>query len=118
MPRFSWRRNGKQGSPSEALAAAERLVADDRTLDAIELLTVANRDQSDGRLARRLVELRSDAFLGRSWPADPPTWPSAVPDLFPGVAVPEVAGGELTLDELRSAILHHGTLLVRGWVYQ
>ena len=32
--------------------------------------------------------------------------------------IPEIAGSELTLDHLRSAIRHHGTLLVRGLVDQ
>jgi hypothetical protein len=103
---------------TEALVAADRLVADGRTLDAIELLTVANRDHRDGRIARRLVELRSDAFLRTSWPADPPDWSTTVPDRFPGALVPEIAGSELTHEHLRSAIRHHGTLLVRGLVDQ
>ncbi len=93
-------------------------MADDRVLDAIELLTAANREQRDGGIARRLVELRSAAFLQMSWPEDPPDWPSTVPDRFPGVLVPEIQASALTLDDLRSAIRHHGTLLVRGLVDQ
>jgi hypothetical protein len=63
MPRLAWRRNGHESGPAAASAAAEQLVAEGRILDAIELLTEANRSARDHEIERRLVELRSDAFL-------------------------------------------------------
>jgi hypothetical protein len=117
MPRFSWRRNG-QGSDPAASAAAEQLVAEGRILDAIELLTEANLARRDRAIERRLVELRSDAFLSMVWPGERPVWPDSVPDLFPGVTVPEIARADLTVGHLRSAMQHHGVLLVRGLVDQ
>jgi hypothetical protein len=110
MPRVPWRRNGSEG----AAAAAERLVAEGRIPDAIEFLSEANRARRDRAIERRLVQLRSDAFLGASWSNQRPAWPESVPDLFPGVAVPELTGLDLSVECLRSAMRHHGVLLVRG----
>jgi hypothetical protein len=97
---------------------ADRLLAGGRGVEAVELLMAANRSARDRRIERRLVELRSDAYLSTSWPGEPPAWPDSVDDLFPGAVIPEIAGSELTLDHLRSAIGHHGTLLVRRLVDQ
>jgi hypothetical protein len=42
----------------------------------------------------------------------------SVEDLFPNVQVPELAGGEPTVEHLRSAMQHHGVLLVRGLIHR
>ena len=83
MPRFPRRRNGRTTDAEQALAEAERLVAAGRMLDAITVLTEANRDTRDRRVERRLVELRSDAFLDLSWSGERPVWPESVPDRLP-----------------------------------
>ena len=85
MPRFPWGRTKRGSDPHSALAAADRLAAEGRALNAIELLTEANRAARDRKIERRLVELRSEAFLSLSWSAERPVWPESVPDLFPGV---------------------------------
>jgi hypothetical protein len=116
MPR--WRRNRTTDETEQALAFADRLAADGRVPEAISGLTEANRVHRDRRLDRRLVELRSEAFLSATWSRERPPWPESVRDEFPGVAVPEVTGAELTVAHLRSAMQHHGVLLVRGLVAQ
>jgi hypothetical protein len=118
MPRFPWGRTKRGSGPQSALAAADGLAADGRALEAIELLTEANRASRDREVERRLVELRSDAFLSMSWSGERPVWPDSMPDLFPGVEVPEVTRQELTVDRLRSAVQHYGVLLIRGLVDQ
>jgi hypothetical protein len=100
-----------------ALAQCDRLVRAGRRMEAIELLTSANRSSRDARLEQRLVQLRHRAFddLIRA-PAND-EWPPDVPDLFADVqGIPEVAASQLSGFTLRSGILRHGCLLVRGLV--
>jgi hypothetical protein len=78
------------------------------------LLTEANRRQRDPRLEKRLVDLRFDAYTQTEWTLQRPEWPRDVEDLFPGEHIPEVAREQLTVERLRSGIMHHGSLLVRG----
>ena len=99
----------------DALEAADRLAREQRYEDAMQLLTDANRRARDRRIERRLVELRHTAFRAASWPQVRPSWPS-VPDRFPGVGIPEISADELSVEGLRSAITHHGALIVRGLV--
>jgi hypothetical protein len=104
--------------PNAALLEAEELARAGHNLDAIDLLTAANREQRDGDVERRLVGLRNTSFedldpaLGlASWPPDPG------PDLFAGVSgLPEIPASALSADALRSGIVHHGALIVRGLV--
>ncbi len=110
----SWRL-GFGSDPNRMLAAADRLVADDKAVDALRLLTRANRRRRDARIAQRIVELRFDAFGQTQWTSDLPPWPENVPDLFPTSGLPEIASEHLTAERLRSAIVHHGSLIVRGF---
>jgi Phytanoyl-CoA dioxygenase (PhyH) len=102
--------------PDVALAEARRLAKSNRHLDAIQLLTEANRLSRDRRVERRLVELRRDAFRRIRWPRPQPPWPDQNEDLFPGALVPEVGRAQLDVEALRSSIRNHGSLLVRGLV--
>ncbi len=110
----SWRL-GLVSDPNRLFAAADRLVADGRAVDALRLLTRANRRRRDARIAQRIVELRFDAFGQAQWTSDLPSWPRDVPDLFPNAGIPEIASEHLTAEWLRSAIVHHGSLIVRGF---
>jgi hypothetical protein len=104
---------------ADALTAAEALAQNDRRLDAIDLLTEANRAEPDAAIEERLVRLRHGAFdelQGTKGPNGLPAWPPDAPDLFPGARLPEVERGELSAETLRSGILRHGCLLVRGLV--
>jgi Phytanoyl-CoA dioxygenase (PhyH) len=84
-------------------------------LDAIETLTRANKQRRDPAVEARLVTLRHEAFAAVAAARDTrPVWPEPV-DLFPDdPRPPEVGVGELTVETVRSAISHHGSLLVRG----
>ena len=94
---------------------AEALVANGDLPGAIALLTDANRAARDPTIEGRLVELRFQA-LGATATTDPaPVWPPVVTDLFPGAVGPvEITPDRLTVETLRSAIFHHGSLIVRG----
>ena len=124
MPRFPRPKSARgSGVPApggrdaeEALGGADRLVAAGKISDAIRLLTEANRVCRDRRIERRLVELRSEAFLSMPLLRKRPAWPATVADVFPGERVPEIACEDLTVEHLRSAMQHHGSLLVRGMV--
>jgi Phytanoyl-CoA dioxygenase (PhyH) len=103
------------GDPTELLAYAQSLADDGRARDALALLTEANQARADAQLARRLVDLRFEAFAASEKPTEPPAWPADVDDLFAGQLIPEITHAELTATRLRSALTHHGSLLVRGF---
>ncbi len=106
---------GSSRGPDETFAVADALVAEGRILDAIRFLSETNRRNRDRRVEQRLVDLRFDAFRTIKWPTTRPPWPE-IEDLFPGTRIPEVAHTDLTIERLRSAIQHHGSLIVRGLV--
>ncbi len=103
---------------ARALATAEDLIAAGKLTEAIRFLTDANRTGRDARLEARLVDLRFDTFRAMEWPTTRPAWPDSVEDLFPGVRIPEIEPADLTVERVRSAIRHHGSLIVRGLVDQ
>jgi hypothetical protein len=95
------------------LERAEQLAADGDALTAIDELTAANREKPNAAIERALVLLRHAAWPEIERP--PLDWNSEVPDLFPGVeTIPEVGAGQLDALTIRSAIEHHGGLVVRG----
>jgi Phytanoyl-CoA dioxygenase (PhyH) len=96
-------------------ARAEELRRAGRALEAIEELSVANRNVGDPHIERCLVRLRHAAWaeLDRKPPLKAAT--DEVPDLFKGdTGIPEVAASEVTAVMIRSAVQHHGSLVVRG----
>jgi hypothetical protein len=100
-----------------ALANAEALISDGRRFDAIELLTAANQAHRDSAIEERLVELRHEAFADIEASGGPGSWPPPAPDLFPGAkGLPEISGDELSAETVRSGIVRHGGLLVRGLI--
>jgi hypothetical protein len=101
-----------------ALEHAVQLEQQGRLLDAITMLSAANRPTRDARLERKLIELRYRAFMETDWPTERPAWPDKVEDLYPGTIIPEIDAKDLTADRLRSAIDNHGSLLVRKLVPQ
>ena len=101
--------------PQQALAASASLVRDGRLMDAIALLSAANRAENSFALEARLVELRHAAW--QDFAAAPPRgdWPRPAPDLFRGAHnPPECTREALTPALLASAIQHYGSLIVRG----
>lgn len=118
--RLRWRRRRDgdahaRPSVDELLTTADRLCDDDRHREAIDRLTEANRAQRDPRLERRLVEIRSAAFRATAPDAARPSLPT-VEDRFVGSLIPDIAAADLDTSTLRSAIEHHGSLIVRGLI--
>jgi hypothetical protein len=110
-------RSSRRGDAA-SFAAADALVARGNLLEAIDVLTDANRRRRDPRIEHRLLALRYRAFpqLLAATTAPPPG-PATGEDAFPDVAgLPEVAAGQLTVARLRSAIQRRGSLVVRGLV--
>jgi hypothetical protein len=101
--------------PAPLLAQADEQLAERRPDTAVNLLTRANHGRRDVRIEHRLIEARFEGFAQTKWPNHRPEWPTSVPDLFPDEKIPEVARDDLTTERLRSAITHHGSLIVRGF---
>jgi hypothetical protein len=106
---------GAQSTALDLLALADRADAEGRRLEAITVLTDANRLRADPALEFRLARLRHDAWeeLDRAPGFD--TWPVPVrvAEGAPAI-VPEITASDLSLDQLRRSIATHGSLLVRG----
>lgn len=97
-----------------ALAEAEDLVADGAHLVAIDLLEAADGRRPDERIEARLVELRHLAFEQMA-PVPRADWPPAGEDPGSGPwGPPECTVDELTPSVLAGALVHRGSLLVRG----
>ena len=99
-----------------AREAGDRLAAEGRLVEAVDMLAVANRALDDADVAARLVELRLAAAAAyEAGPARVP-WPPAYADPFPDAVgrIPEITPAELTSDVLGGAVLHHGALIVRS----
>ena len=95
------------------LAEANALVEDRRALAAIDDLEALYREQPDGRIACRLVELRHEAFSELSREPGRPQWPATFADPYPGQrGVVETTPASLSGDLLGGAITHHGCLRV------
>ncbi len=101
----------------DALAEAEILVGAGRRLEAIQLLTAGNRAERHPATEERLVQLRYEAFAELDASAGLESWPPPAPELFSGVSgIPEVTPEEFTSDTIRSGIVGHGALIVRGLI--
>jgi hypothetical protein len=102
---------------SQLLDAAGALQAEGRPLEAIDMLMEANRSRRDAALEQGLVRLRHEAFAQMDRSANQ----GACPPVAQGRAAvetvpPVVSPSELTPEVLRSGILRHGSLHVRGVV--
>jgi hypothetical protein len=101
--------------PVDALAAASALEHEGRPVEAIELLTDANRRSPDAAVEERLVSIRHAAFdaLDRRPPVDvlPPITASE-----PAGPLEAVPAPELTPGVLRSGLARNGCVWVRGLV--
>jgi hypothetical protein len=100
---------------SDAMSEADALVRAGQRLEAIELLTAANRRERRDEIERRLVKLRNEAFADLDPAAGLESWPPPAPERFPDASgLPEIAAADLASDVLRSGIIGHGGLIVRG----
>ncbi len=107
-------------SAADWRASAERLRGEGRLLEAIDVLSAANRVERDPEIEHMLVSLRIEAFPSVQGQAGLLSWPPDVVDSFPGplgvAGVPEVMAHELTGPLLAGGITHHGCVLVRGLI--
>ena len=102
---------------AEAVESAERYLAAGRVLDAVEVLAAAYRQRPSTDLARRIVRLRHEAVQAGGPELGRAAWPPSFPDPFPHVAgIPEITPADLSTDILGGSILHHGGVIVRGFV--
>lgn len=101
---------------SDALGRADALEAAGRPVEAILLLTDANRRRRDPTVEARLVDLRHRAFetLGRAAPGNLPASVTASTDA-PG-PLGELTADELCTASLRAGLARHGCVLVRGLI--
>lgn len=103
---------------ADLLQEADHLEASGRPLDAVAVLTDANRIEPDIEIERRLLELRASAFASVDRTHGVEQWPPTVEDPFPDVVgvPPEVHRRDLTPAIIAGAIGHHGSLIVRELV--
>jgi hypothetical protein len=114
-----WRRQIPVSTTSDvasALARADALAIDGRTVDAVDRLAAVAGVGLDPALVTRLLELRYEAACSMDPGPGRSPWPPAYQDPFPAVAgrVPEVDISALSADIMGGAVAHHGCLLVRG----
>jgi len=117
--RRSWRRSTARRS--ELRRNALTYEADGQIREAIEAWTALNRLREDAEIEARLVDLRCDprnvaSRLAESHGQPVQPWPRRLDDPFPDVSgrPPEIPAADLSMELLGGAILHHGSLLVRG----
>lgn len=104
------------GKSKAALKKLAKLEATGRYLDALDVLTMIASENRDPEYEERLVYLRNEAYAELKPSKDLPDL-SADVDLFEGVnGIPEIEASELTTEALKSAIVFHGSMLVRGLV--
>ncbi len=108
------RQDDGMSAASELLSQAEGLVSDGQYRAAIDLLE-SSGSHNDVELARRLVNLRIDAYSQLNWPEPHDHWPPAHDNRFAQVeGFPEVEFSDLTVDDLKAGILGKGGLIVRN----
>jgi hypothetical protein len=100
----------------EALAQGSALVEAGKALEAFRLLQREARRMGDRATLEALMTVRRIAAVAAAENASPRSdWPPDLADPFPGRSgIPEIARSELTTAVMGGAILHHGSILVRG----
>ena len=99
---------------TDIFAAADALTGQGRFLDAIDLLSSANRSRREPEIERRLVRVRHAAFDELVAQSSPGPMPDAAGDPLPLVeGIPTVEPSQLTPGRLHRAIATAGCLLVR-----
>jgi hypothetical protein len=98
---------------TEALAAAHSLAAAGRRLEAIDVLTEANRKEPSDQIELRLVRLRNEAYAELDRSPTPSPWPNDAPLPRNGDgSVPPIEAGELTAEKARDSILRYGAAFI------
>lgn len=105
-------------STADLLAEADRLAADGRSLEAVDLLHAANVARRDPELEVRLAVLRHQAFGELDRTPGFPEWPvpTAGIDRTESPRIPVIAPSELDADAVRRAMAVHGSAHVPGLI--
>jgi hypothetical protein len=101
------------------LRRSAELVADGRRDEAIDLLTTFDVAHRPPEVARRILQLRHEAFADVAGGPGRAVWPPDYDDLFADVgagSLPEIAAADLSAEAVGAGILHHGSLIVRDLV--
>lgn len=103
---------------TDVVAHADRLVADGRPLDAIDVLHEVVRRADDPAVERKLAQVRHVGFDHLHEGSAFDGWPVPVADLdTTGPArIPDITPAELDADTVRRNILAHGSVCVRGLI--
>lgn len=106
---------GEAPNSIDVLEQADALEQAGRFHDAAQALELLPRRDRDPVVDVRIVRLRHRAFSEGHDLANEPEGAGVPDDLWPTVTgAPEVSAGDVTLEKLRSAVYHHGCLIVRG----
>jgi hypothetical protein len=100
------------------LASADELAAARRRLEAIDLLSEANRHHRDAELERRLVRLRHEAFDEIDRSPSPVSWSERTAHDGSSGPAPILPPSDLTPELIRRSLLEYGYVHVRGLVPQ
>ena len=98
---------------ADPLADASRLADEGRGLEAIQLLTEANRARRDPRLETRLVKLRHEVFPSLRRPS-PELRTAEIVAEEPAAPFAATDPSDLTVAALRRGLAQHGCVFVRG----
>jgi Phytanoyl-CoA dioxygenase (PhyH) len=99
----------------DVLTDADQLAREGRGLEAVQLLTEANRARHDPLVEERLVTLRHEAFASVPRQAIE-TLPLEVVPEEPESTLPPTDPRDLTVATLRRGLARHGCVLVRGLI--
>jgi hypothetical protein len=116
--RFGQGRSAPEPDLREVLERTAALAGAGRGLEALAYAAAEAARLDDAALWARIGELRLRAVPEAVAQSSPrPEWPPALDDPFPGLTgIPEIAARELDWRIVGGAVLHHGSLLVRGLV--
>jgi hypothetical protein len=99
----------------DLLANADRLAGEGRGLDAIRLLTAANRARHDPAVEERLVTLRHEVFSSLPRQSGDVLPPEVVRE-EPEATLTPTDPSDLTVATLRRGLAQHGCVLLRGLI--
>ena len=103
-------------SPDTRRDDARTLAAEGRFQEAVLLGQAVNRERRDTAFERELRDWRHRCASTTQAGSGRPDWPPRLPDPWPDLVdrIPEIQRAELTATLLGGALLHHGSLIVRG----
>ena len=113
----AWIGRSKSVSEQDGKTYAMALAKRGRFAEAVEAGVTENRLRPDEELERLLIGWRVRAMKALPRVEPNPNWPPHIEDPFSGVSgLPEVQADNLSTGLMAGAILHHGALLVRGFI--